>query len=141
MYLIAFPLLLIPFALYNIVVFLLQLPPDSPLAIIPLPSVRSVALSIGDVLVVFGAFLIWVETFKPRHSIWAGVNRILSVVLFVAMLVELLFSERAATATFVILVVLSFTDVISGFVIGGFAASISEQSEIILGTGKDDDPY
>ncbi len=50
MYLIAFPLLLIPFALYNMVAFLLDMDFTTNLFSVPLLSGRSMAVSTGDLL-------------------------------------------------------------------------------------------
>ena len=55
MYLIAFPLLLIPFVLYNMVAFLLDLEFTTTLFSVPLLSGRSMAVSTGDLLVLLGS--------------------------------------------------------------------------------------
>ena len=115
MYLIAFPLLLVPFALYNMVAFLLDLSFDTALFGFSLLSGQSVAVSAGDVLVILGVLLLYVEILKvTRLAAKAVMDHLLSVMLFAAMAFEFVSVQRAATSTFLVLLVLSFVDVISG---------------------------
>ena len=115
MYLIAFPLLLVPFALYNMVAFLLDLSFDTALFGFSLLSGQSVAVSAGDVLVILGVLLLYVEILKvTRLAAKAVMDHLLSVMLFAAMVFEFVSVQRAATSTFLVLLVLSFVDVISG---------------------------
>ena len=115
MYLIAFPLLLVPFALYNMVAFLLDLSFDTALFGFSLLSGQRVAVSAGDVLVILGVLLLYVEILKvTRLAAKAVMDHLLSVMLFAAMAFEFVSVQRAATSTFLVLLVLSFVDVISG---------------------------
>ena len=118
MYLIAFPLLLIPFVLYNMVVFLLDLSLGTPLFNVPLLSGRSMTVSTGDMLIVLAALLLYLEILKAtRLSNKAIMDHILSFVLFVAMVAEFIAVPPAATSTFLVLTILSFVDVIGGLTI------------------------
>lgn len=118
MYLIAFPLLLIPFVLYNMIAFLLNLQFNEQLFSIRLLSDVSMTVTIGDMLVLLGILLLYIEVLKAtRISSKAIVDHVLSLVLFVAMLVEFIIVKKAASATFLILTALSFVDVIGGFTI------------------------
>jgi hypothetical protein len=118
MYLIAFPLLLIPYALYNMVAFLLGMDFTATLFSIPLLSGHSMAISTGDLLVLFGIFLLYVEILKAtRMSSKAIIDHVLSFVLFIAMVIQFIVMQRAATSTFLMLMALSFVDVIGGFTI------------------------
>lgn len=118
MYLIAFPLLLLPFALYNMVAFLLAMDFTTVLFSIPLLSGRSMAVSTGDLLVLFGIVLLYVEILKAtRMSSKAIMDHVLSFVLFIAMVIEFIAVQQAATSTFLILIALSFVDVIGGFTV------------------------
>jgi hypothetical protein len=115
MYLIAFPLLLLPFALYNMVAFLLDLPIGTVLFGFSLPSRQSVAVSAGDVLVILGVLLLYVEILKvTRLAAKSVMDHLLSVMLFAGMVFEFVTVQQAATSVFLILIVLSFVDVISG---------------------------
>jgi hypothetical protein len=115
MYLIAFPLLLVPFVLYNMVAFLLNLPFDTVLFGFSMPSGKSMAVGIGDVLVVLGVLLLYVEILKvTRLAAKAVMDHLLSVMLLAATVIEFVTVQQAATSAFLILLVLSFVDVISG---------------------------
>jgi hypothetical protein len=118
MYLIAFPLLLIPFVLYNMVAFLLNLEFNTTLFTVQLLSGVRMAISTGDMLIVFSIFLLYLEILKAtRLSTKAVMDHVLSAILFIAMAVELAIVDRAATSTFLILAALSLVDVIGGFTI------------------------
>ena len=118
MYLIAFPLLLIPFALYNMIAFLLNMKFGDPVFSVTLLSGESMAVSTGDLLVIFAVLLLYLEILKAtRLSTKAIIDHVLSIVLFVAMTIEFITVQRAATSTFLILLALGFVDVIGGFTI------------------------
>jgi hypothetical protein len=118
MYLIAFPLLLLPSVLYNMVAFLLDVDFTTVLFSIPLLSGRSMAVNTGDLLVLFGIVLLYVEILKAtRMSSKAIMDHVLSFVLFIAMIIEFIAVQAAATSTFLILIALSFVDVIGGFTV------------------------
>jgi hypothetical protein len=118
MYLIAFPLLIIPFVLYNMVAFLLNLDFSTTLFNVPLLSGRSMAVGTGDMLIILAVLLLYVEILKAtRLSNKAIMDHVLSMVLFLAMTIEFIAVQRAATSTFLILVALAFVDVIGGFTI------------------------
>jgi hypothetical protein len=112
MYLIAFPLLLVPFVLYNMVAFLLDLSLAATLFHVPLLSGRPLPVSTGDILVVLGIFLLYIEILKAtRMASKAIIDHVLSFLLFAAMLVEFILVPRAATSTFLILLGLSLVDI------------------------------
>jgi len=118
MYLIAFPLLLIPFTLYNMVAFLLDMDFNTVLFNVPLLSGQTMAISTGDLLVLTGVVLLYVEILKAtRMSSKAIMDHVLSFVLFIVMVIEFIAVQRAATSTFLILMALSFVDVIGGFTV------------------------
>jgi hypothetical protein len=123
MYLIAFPLLLLPFAFFNIVIFLLNMPFTDTVFTIPLvsePTIppvfdRSMPVTTGDLIVVIGMLLLYVEVVKAARPGGKGiVDHLLSFIVFVVMAAELVLVPRAATPTLLLLTVLGFVDVISG---------------------------
>jgi hypothetical protein len=115
MFLIGFPLLLIPFALYNMIVFLLNMSFSDTLFGIPLLAGRRMVVSTGDALVLLAVLLLYVEIVKAaRPDSKPIMDHLLSLVLFVAMAVEFVAVEPAATSSFLILTALSFVDVIGG---------------------------
>ena len=119
MYLIGFPLLVIPFAIYNMIAFLMPgLNWTDKIATIHLASGRDWTVTTEDGLVSFAILLLAVEIVKStRLGIRTIIDHILSLVLFIAMLVEFLLVKQAGTSTFFILMVASVVDVVAGFTV------------------------
>lgn len=116
MFLIGFPLLLIPFAIYNIVAFLFGTGFTDTLFTVRMLSGAEWGVTTSDILVVLGILLLFLEVLKAtRLGMRAIVDHILSLVVFIAMLAEFMIVRKAATSTFFILVALAFVDVVSGF--------------------------
>ena len=117
MFFIGFPLLLIPFAIYNILAFLTPgVSFTEPVITVAMLSGGEWKISAGDLLVMLGILLLFVEIIKAtRLGMRAIVDHMLSLILLIAMLGEFVMVARVATSTFFILVLLSFIDVISGF--------------------------
>ncbi|MGZ8309170.1 MAG: hypothetical protein ACXWU0_05040, partial [Rhodoplanes sp.] len=92
MFLLGVPLLIIPFAVYNIIAFLLPgLDRAQPLAHVEMMSQAIWTLTLGDLVVAVAVFILFLEVVK---SIQAGrrsiVDHLLSLLLFLAMLAEFL---------------------------------------------------
>jgi hypothetical protein len=119
MFLIGFPLLLVPFALYNIVVFLMPgVGWASVLSTVHMVSGADWTMTAGDMLVTLGILMLFGEVMKStRMGMRTVVDHALSLILFLGMLVEFLLVKQAATATFFLLLVLSFVDVLGGFAV------------------------
>jgi len=114
----AIPLLIIPFALYNIIAYLLNTDFHQTMFSVPLLSGHLMDVSTGDLLVLFGVLLLYIEILKStRFSSKAIVDHVLSIILFIFMIVEFIVAEKAATSTFLILTCLAFVDVVGGFTI------------------------
>jgi len=117
MFLIGFPLLLIPFAIYNIVAFLMPgVSWTGTLATVHMKSGHEWTLSGGDLLIVLALLLLFVEMAKVvrlgRRSI---VDHGLALLLFIGMTAEFVLVNQAASAVFFLLLVTSFFDVLGGF--------------------------
>jgi hypothetical protein len=119
MSLIGFPLLLIPFAIYNIVAFLMPgVGWTDPLTSVRMASGADWTMSAGEMLLTLAVLLLTGEVLKStRIGIRTAVDHALSLVLFLAMLVEFLLLKQAATGTFFLLLVISFVDVLGGFAV------------------------
>jgi uncharacterized membrane protein len=73
---------------------------------------------IGDILIALAILLLCGEVLKSmRIGIRTVVDHALSLILFLGMLVEFLLVKQAATATFFLLLVVSFIDALSGFAV------------------------
>jgi hypothetical protein len=82
-----------------------------------------VAVSRGELLIGLGLLALYVEMLKATRTGTASVvEHSLSVLVFIAFLVEFLVVKGAGTATFGILGLMSLLDVIAGFSISIFAA-------------------
>src|SRR5437764_1122692 len=115
MYLIAFPLLLIPFALYNIVAFLLNMPFTDTVFAVPLMEGHSLPVTTGDLLVIIGMLLIYIEVLKAARFVSKGaMDHVLAFILLAAMTAELVLVPPAATSTLLMLTVLGFVDLVIG---------------------------
>ena len=120
MFALGFPLLLIPFAVYNMIVFLTPgVSWTSPVTTVHMMSGQDWVLTWEDILLAFAIFLLWVELIKSaRIGARGAVDHILAVALFVAMLIEFLLVQKAATSTFFLLMAIALIDALAGFVVG-----------------------
>jgi len=130
MFLIGFPLLLVPFAIYNIVAFLMPgVSWTSRLATVHMKSGADWGLSGGDVLVTLAILLLFVEMAKVvrlgRRNI---VDHGLALLLFAGMVAEFVLVPQAANAVFFLLLVMSFFDVVGGFTL----ARRSQRRDLVI---------
>ena len=125
MFALGFPLLLIPFAIYNMIVFLTPgVSWTTPVTTVHMMSGQDWVLTWEDILLAFAIFLLWIELIKSaRIGARGAVDHILAVALFVAMLIEFLLVARAATSTFFLLMAIALVDALAGFVVGMRTAS------------------
>jgi hypothetical protein len=115
-FLIGFPLLLIPLALYNIVVFLMPIEWTTPVITIAMMSGGQWTITFSDLLLALGLLFLFLEIFKAtRHGTRAIVDHLLSTLVFIAALVEFLLIDKAATSTFALLMAMCLVDVAAGF--------------------------
>ncbi|MGB8895380.1 MAG: hypothetical protein WA322_18520 [Pseudolabrys sp.] len=117
MFMLGFPLLLVPFAIYNIIAFLMPgVTWTGVVSTVHMVSGADWAMSVGDILIALAILLLCGEVLKStRIGIRTVVDHALSLILFLGMLAEFLLVKQAATATFLLLLVVSFIDVLSGF--------------------------
>ena len=119
MFLIGFPLLLIPFAIYNIVAFLMPgVGWSGVLTTVHLMSGADWKLSAGDMLVALAILLLFGEMTKAARM--GGRNIVdhgLALLLFLGMVAEFVLVTQAASATFFLLLVTGFFDVLGGFTV------------------------
>jgi hypothetical protein len=119
MFVLGFPLLLIPFAIYNIIAFLMPgVTWTGVVATVHMVSGADWTMSAGDILVALAIILLCGEVMKStRIGIRTVVDHSLSLILFLGMLVEFILVKQAAAATFFLLLVVSFIDVLGGFAV------------------------
>jgi len=114
------PLLIIPFLIYNLVVFLFLggNPAGWNNTALSIPMVSGVPwlVSLGDLLVVASLILLFFELLKStRIGSISIIEHMLSMIVFVVILVEFLLLGAASSTVFFILLVMSLIDVVAGF--------------------------
>jgi hypothetical protein len=118
MYLVGVPLLVVPFALYNIVAFLMPgVSWSAPFAHVTLRSGAEWPIAPGDVLLTFAILILLVELVKlTRLGLRTWVDHALALLLFGGMTAEFVMVAAVATPTFFLLLVISFVDFFGGLV-------------------------
>ena len=120
----ALPLMVIPFILYNIVaVFAGSGPATGPLnaKIFALPMLRGATSTFtwGDFILLVTLIVLFAELVKATYTSSVSlVDHGLSMMVFVACIVEFLVVNQAATSVFFLVMVASLIDVVAGFTIG-----------------------
>ena len=119
MFVLGFPLLLIPFAIYNMIAFLTPgVSWTAPVTTVHMMSGADWVLTWEDILIAFAIFLLWIEMIKAtRMGMRSVMDHILAMILFIVMLVEFLLVRQAATSTFFLLMAIALVDVLAGFII------------------------
>ena len=119
MYLIGFPLLVIPFAIYNMIAFLTPgVNWTDAITTVNLTSGAVWSVTAEDMLVGLAIILLPLEILKAtRIGVRSVVDHVLSMVVFVVMLIEFLLVRQAGTSTFFLLMMISVVDVLGGFII------------------------
>ena len=85
---------------------------------LPLPSGRDMIVTVSDAFIIAGVLSLYVETLKAtRTSIVSIVDHGLSLLVFVAFLIEIMLVPEVGNTTFLILGVCSLMDVVMGFTV------------------------
>lgn len=120
----ALPLIVIPFILYNVMALLSgNLPADEVFrkVIFNVPMLRGAFWSFtwGDLVILVTMVCLFAELIKSTYTSSASlVDHGLSMLVFIACLVEFLLVPQAATSVFFFIVVAVLIDVVAGFMIG-----------------------
>jgi hypothetical protein len=118
-FLIGIPLLIIPVAVYHMLVLLTPgVDLTGPITTIRMMSGANFAVSLSDVLIMLALLCLFLEIFKStRTGNRSIVDHMLSMVLFVAMLLEFILWAPFGTSTYAIFLVIGLVDVVGGFTI------------------------
>ncbi|KKB85321.1 membrane protein [Devosia limi DSM 17137] len=122
------PLLVFPFAIYNLVTFTAFGGQPSGwgngLFVIPMVSGTPWAVTAGDFLLVVSLFCLFFEVLKSTRTGSSSIlEHMLSMVLFVAFLIEFLLIGAASSSVFFLLMVMALIDVVAGFSVSITSAS------------------
>lgn len=135
----AIPLLAIAFILYNLIA-LSGLPLDKTIFSVPMVSKNPDGTSVlwrftwSDFIILVTMVLLFVEILKSTYTSTSSlVDHALSMLVFVACLIEFLLVGKAANSAFFFILVATLIDVIAGFTIGIRVA----KRDIGFGTGAD----
>jgi hypothetical protein len=120
MFVLGFPLLLVPFAIYNMIAFLTPgVSWTATVTTVHMMSGQDWTLTWEDLLIGFSIFLLWIEIIKStRMGMRSVMDHLLAMALFIGMLVEFLLVKQAGTSTFFLLMIIALVDVLAGFIIG-----------------------
>ena len=125
----AFPWLLVPVLVYNLIALFsggkaadgspgAQAVLESAALNIPMLSGVTLAVTWGEVLVIFACVFLFVEVIKSTSTASGAItNHILSMLLFVVCLMEFLLGANFATGTFFIITCIVLVDALAGMVV------------------------
>ena len=114
------PLLIVPFIVYNIQIFFGGGVSvwDSNVLQLNMISGETWTMSMGDLMVSMGLFLLFFEIIKAtRVGANTIIDHLLSTFVFIAFLVEFLLVAEAAHSVFFILMMIALVDVLAGFTV------------------------
>jgi len=113
---VGFPLLLIPLAIYNIIVFLMPgVALGDVVVTVPLMSGASWSVTPNDVLLAFGILMLLLEVVKgARPGSKYLTDHLLSLIIFGGAVAEFVLWPRFASSTYFLLILLALTDFLSG---------------------------
>ncbi len=113
---VGFPLLLIPLAVYNIVVLLMRdVSLSAPLLTLPLTSGAEWPISLGDILLALAALMLLLEIVKgARPGAKFLMDHLLSLVVFGAAAAEFLLLPKFGTSVFFLLTLFALVDFLTG---------------------------
>src|SRR5512135_3542196 len=116
MSMVGFPLLLIPLAIYNILVFLMPgVSLLGPVVRLTLISGAEWGVTLGDMMLALGILLLLFEVIKgARPGAKYLTDHLLSLIVFGCAAAEFLLLPRFANSTFFLLVLLALVDFLSG---------------------------
>src|SRR6266446_8183529 len=116
MSMVGFPLLLIPLAIYNIIVFLMPgVSLTEPVVKLTLMSGAEWPVNLSDLLLAIGIFLLLLEIIKgARPGAKFLTDHLLSLIVFAAAAAEFVLWPRFGTSTYFLLTALALVDFLSG---------------------------
>ena len=137
--LIALPLLVIPVAIYAVIILTgaggvagAEQALQDPVFTIPMVSGGGWTIGAGDIILFLALILLFFELLKSTSSQKVAiVNHALSMILFVASLVAFLLVKGFATSTFFLILTMVMLDVLAGFIV----TIISARKDLDFGAG------
>jgi hypothetical protein len=116
------PLIFIPFVIYNVMAFL-GVDFTRPVFSLRLPSGADWSFTSGDLIILLTMFLLFIELIKATFTATSAmIDHGLSMLVFIACLIEFIVAKPAATSVFFFIMMAALIDVVAGFSIGMRAA-------------------
>jgi hypothetical protein len=112
---IGFPLLIVPFAIYNMIAFIVPMDWGTKLYTFRLMSGVEWSPTLGDAFFVFSLLMLMFEFIKATSQGKSVVEHFLSIVLAGGAAAEFVMVKEAGTSVFVLLVAICFVDMFAGF--------------------------
>jgi hypothetical protein len=141
MSMVGFPLLLIPFAIYNIIAFLMpSVSFDVTLARLTLVSGAEWSITLSDVLLTLGILLLLLEVMKSARP--GGkylTDHLLSFLVLGATAAEFVMWQKFGTSTYFLLVLMAMVDFFSGIALRGRRAVVRPASRTVVARGAPED--
>jgi uncharacterized membrane protein len=115
--LVNFPLFLISFAIYNMIVFLTPgVSWGDTLYAVTMQSGAVWTITFGDALIALTLIFLFFEVLKAtKHAARSLIDHLLSTSVFIGALIEFLLVKEAATSIFAILLMIALIDVLGGW--------------------------
>ena len=132
---VGFPLLLIPLAIYNIIVFLMPgVSFTDPLVKLTLMSGAEWPLTLSDVLLALGILLLMCEVIKgARPGAKYLTDHLLSLIVFGAAAAEFVLWSKFGTSTYFLLTALSMVDFLSGLALRTRRGAVEVATPAVIG--------
>ena len=120
----SFPLFLISFAIYNMIVFLTPgVSWGGTVVSVPMQSGATWTVTAGDCLIALALVFLFFEVLKATRAYSRTIiDHMLSTLVFIGALIEFLLVKEAATSVFATLLLISLVDVIGGWTVSMGAA-------------------
>src|ERR1700738_1445962 len=130
---IGFPLLLIPLAIYNIIAFLMPgVSLTDPLVKLTLMSGTEWPVTLSDVLLALGIFLLLLEIIKgARPGAKYLTDHLLSLIVFGAAAAEFVLWPKFGTSTYFLLSLLALVDLLSGIALRTRRAAVATSAATV----------
>ena len=131
---VGFPLLLIPLAVFNIMVFLMSgVSFDAPLLTVPLLSEAKWTFTVSDVLIALGLLLLMFEIIRGARGKYLT-DHLLSFLLLCGAAAEFLLLPQFANSTFFFLALLTFVDFFAGISLRARRPARVAATPVVVGT-------
>jgi hypothetical protein len=139
MSMVGFPLLLIPLAIYNIIVLLMPgVPLAEPLLTVTLMSGAEWRVTLSDILLALGIFLLLLEVIKAaRPGAKYLTDHLLSLIVFGGAAAEFLLLPGFGTSTYCLLAMLALVEFLSGIALRTRRGAIAAAAVAAAGRGRE----